>query len=658
MRPRVILKKTSYLKRQERGNSKRISKYLEKYVDEVGKALAKNGEAPWASKGGKAVGLEEARWLLPKEKTGVFYTGGFLGDGESPGNNQPKKQKGWIRRFTSNWLKALEKHSHRRNDGFRFILGLSPQTVRELTACNISCDQAMREIWSTAMGLYRERHGWTSHADELAWLAGAHHDTDNAHLHIMLFPTTKSGKLLRTNNNRGKDKVNDLNDLIAMVNIAADIYYREFMPFRFQSQEFKTSLLNSPEEEPSLPSLEDFEIPSGIGGDRRRQRVREEVRDIGEEVQWNDIAPLDEDKKIEMSLEYGETSFLAKIKSKIMRLRGTMILGAMATIAKVWEKKKMKFFPTIKSLNSTAEVKEVLERLSSSFPEEKSALEIFGALESSGIIKRQKVLERLKTLTSSPKEAGHAIINMAIGLRKNVTDKEAQSLGINLLRNFENGVTDKDDEKKLELIEQEGNRYLLEKRDEDLRRISYQSIRRSILVNSQAKASENPKIKEALVLLDQMIEGSKKVSLSLEARYLEAKFSVERDEKEIKMRKQTREWSLEKLGNALELVVKRSVGKPWPPHLDPETVISSLKSSTGKEIPNQTIGKTTYQKTVELTKDENTGIKAVSDTNPLEIIINTKNRRNRERRRELRARLRSIRRTRDIGKEEIEKEIK
>jgi hypothetical protein len=632
MKTRVILKKTSYLKRQERGNSKRISKYLEKYVDEVGKAIAKNGEAPWIRERLQNSQTQEPRWLLPQERTGVFYTGGFLGEGESPGNSEANKQKGWIRRFTTNWVKALEKNNTRRNDGFRFILGLSPQTVKELTACGISCDQAMREIWCTTVSLYRERHGWTSPQDDIAWLAGAHHDTDNAHMHIMLFPTTKSGKILRTNNSRGKERINDLNDLIAMSNIATEIYYREYMPFKYQSSEFKSELMQSPEQEPRIPDLEEFEIPSGIAGDKFRKQKDEEE----ENISWEDIKPLDSKRKDEIAQEYGVVSFINKIRKRVEGIRGRLILGAIATIAKVWEKKKLKFFPTIKSLNNPTEGKQILEKIQDTFPEEEDAMKRLEIVRDLEIISREKTRLRLNKIIENDQERGHTIINMAIGLRENITDTEAQKIAPTLLANFEAGIKASDNSKKLELVEQEGLRSLNEKKKEDSRRLEYQSIRRSLKVNLKEEPSKGESILKAIEILNQMIEGSKKVSLSLEARYLEAKYSIEKTEKGLQVKNEDREWDLENAAQSYKLIVRSNKGKPWPPHLDPDTVILPLEAPTGEKIENKTIRKRGEPQGEEARTEKLNE----EDTNPLEIIIKSKTRRNRERRAQIKKRLR------------------
>jgi hypothetical protein len=664
MRPRVILKKTSYLKRQERGNSKRISKYLEKYVDEVGKAMSKNGEAPWMKQKLTTNTTQsvdsEARWLLPKERTGVFYTGGFLGDQESPGNTEPNKQKGWIKRFTSNWLKALEKNSQRRNDGFRFILGLSPETVRELTKAHISCDQAMREIWNTTIALYRERHGWTSSEDEVAWLAGAHHDTDNAHMHIMLFPTTKSGKLLRTNNNRGKEKINDLNDLIAMVNISAELYYREIMPFKFQSQELKKSLLLSPEEDPPLPTLEDFDIPNGITRvNSANKRVREREEDeqkTRERIEWDEINPLDSRKKEEMALEYGEVSFLDQIKKKITSLRAKMILGAIATIVKVWERKKIKFFPTMRELYEKKDIDKTYLKVKESFPAEEKELERLQEIIEAGIIKKEKSIERLKNITTNVKERTHAIINMAIGLRDNIVAKDAYQMSLGLLGSYEANTSPKDNEKKLMLIEKEEKKCLQEKMLENRRTIEYLSVRRSILASLRSPkkkigAGTISLLEGALDILNQMIEGSKKVALSLEGRHLEAKSSILRQGDSISVREENREWNIKKTEVGYELLLEENVGKPFPPHLDPETVIEDLRKNSTVEIDNRAIEKTTAQITKSLAKLDSDAMEGDTKTtrgaesiakvsNPIEIIIRSKNLKNRERRRLLKESMR------------------
>jgi len=175
---RVTLKMSRFCPKGSVASSNSLGKHLPRYMDKAGKKFASLG------------GGTEARCLLPDDESGKIYTGGFLGDSSSPGSAERDKQLEWCRRIAKQWDKLLQPRSGRRSDGFRWVLSLGPRAADDLKVNGISTDMALRNIWQQTMALYQQRHGWNNCKGELAWLCGGHHD---ARLHIILFPTTRSG---------------------------------------------------------------------------------------------------------------------------------------------------------------------------------------------------------------------------------------------------------------------------------------------------------------------------------------------------------------------------------------------------------------------------------------------------------------------------------
>jgi hypothetical protein len=644
---RVILKKTTYFNKNHKGLSKRITRYLENYVDEVGKAAQKRGEPPWKKSGES----QEPRWLLPIEKTGVFYTGGFLGEETSPGAIEANKQRGWIRRFTARYVRALEKCPKRRSDGYRFVMSLAPEAVADLTKANISCDQAMREIWRTTMELYKERHGWNNPKEDVAWIAGAHHDTDNAHLHVLLFPTTKSGSLLRTNNARGKERVDDLNELIAMANIATEIFWRELLPLQLQSQEFKKALEENPDQEPPLPTIESFKARSGIPG-----KPREES-----EVVAKPILLLDSKFKEDKDLEYGEISILSRIKRKLGSVRGRMQLRATVAIALKWANKKLKFFGVVKSISDKSQATKTKSSLIKEFPQE--AQDIENLLKITGLVINRRAEKTLKEITENDEQYSAALLARVAGDLESNSIEEGTIIDWSgrLANAFEGATQGKESQAKLQAILKEGEATKSQRGETEKQTLAYRRLKRAIERALNLNSTLLPMIEPALKCLDKIIRGSKRLTLVFEARTNEANNSVRLlSNGKLEPRIEKREWALEKTPTGFEFQVKENEGKPWPPHLDPDTVIEPLKDIVKRgemEVERDIeIPRIKKKSTIELTDIEQPIYKTdkeIEEESPLELILRLKGRKNLFRKKEALDTMKRYRRlSRDIGSQD------
>jgi hypothetical protein len=672
---RVILKKTRYFPKGKGGGGRpsrsAIGKYLQRYMDEVGKA--KYGEHPRVVERTKEKSGGEEKggplWLLPEERTGIFYTGGFLCDqkkAQSPGSREPNKQMGWVKAFSTNWCKALEKHPKRQSDGLRFVLSLSPAAVEALGEAGLGCDQALREIWRTTLDLYRKRHGWEAPADDIAWIAGAHHDTDNAHLHILVFPTTKSGKPLRTNNarrakeNDKKIRIDDLNEMAAMANIAAEMYWRDLLPFELQSLEFQEEMRENPSQEPDLPGLEDYKVGSGIwtgtGGEEEETEPKKEEKKPKKKM---DLASWEEKGAEKGGVASGAVPILDKMRRRLGGLRGRLQLRAMAVISTVWGKRKLGFWGAMKSVTTASKTEgpKIKEALKKEFPDQMAALEALRRLAEPEALEGNATKGRLARtieragLGASPREAAEAgaALALAMGEPEDPESKAVLDFGTKLASTYDSGVNENDPVSKLKVIEADGAMIGKAKRIGDRQCSGYRRIRRALLRSLRTREGRDRKddIRLALELMEKILRGSKRLNLAMEARKQEAQSAVRsRPGKSPEVRRESREWKLgKKDGEGITMVAEKNEGKPWPRHLDPETVLEPLKGEakiTGpgkpkepleKEEPALRSRKLSAKDIKDLASAEGEeSQESKEEENPLRIILDLRSRRSRRRR--------------------------
>ena len=539
---RIVLKKTRYF---EKGRiaanfGRELKRYLGRYVDEVGKAATKHGEGPREQKG------SEPRWLLPEESTGVLWSGGFFGEEFSPGMKEPNKQLGWCRRLVDKWIGELGPATRRRNDGFRFVMSLGPRAVEDLTASGISVDQAMRNIWKTTVELYRERHGWSGKDGQLGWVAGAHHDTDNAHMHLIVFPTTKGGTPLKTNfRGVGERKIDDLNDLIALANISAEIFWRENLGLEYQAREYKESLLINAEKEPELPEIKDYKTAKVEPARKKREpapklRLKALGRETAEEIQ----------------IALGTNTPKRRGLSRALR----RIRSYVGVLENYGEKRKVKFWDLLKLIEK--DPKQANEALQEDFPEEAAALDNLQKELASG---RRKWEKRLASdWAKRGKEWGRALLCAVLGMPEEPKPDHLLETGLKLAAGFEKSFKSIPEDK-LKQVWAVGT---------DLGKDARRAGRDKTRYRAAYLPFKNRTEKKGLTaLFGAIIRGAERLKEILEARKNETRSAIQKTRGGYKLQEIDREWSL-KNG---EMVGEPSKGRPWPLHLDPELVFEKVK---------------------------------------------------------------------------------
>jgi hypothetical protein len=602
---RVILKKTKYFPKGSATSSRNLKRYLSKYMDEVEKGKQKNrGENP-------SILLPplnpNSQTILPDESDGTFWTGGFLGNTKSPPHYEKNKHKGWIQNTKNTWVQLLNQNPSRRNDGFRFVLSLAPESLKALKENAQSPDQALREIWRQTLWLYRKQHHWDTPDQELGWLAASHHDTNNTHLHILVFPTTQSGLPLRTNNQRGPEKEDDLNNLIALSNIAAEIYWRQTLPLQNQSPQYLQALALNPTEEPPIPTLASFGIKSGLPNPQKKTQKTPPATpppSTKPAPDWNE-ALLTPEEKDQSDLETGKKSLLQAIKIQKKGLEEITTLQCTLTTYETWGPKRINPWVTKKNLDGkSGSLKALQEKL----PQESKALSTLLAFENLLPPGRAKnTLESLKT-----QEFGHALLALTTGLKETPSAIETSQGLHKAAALYEKSIQETDSPEKLKTIYQEGLWALQEQKRESLRTQNYKALLKQVQkLETQGQAISNSK-----TVIQTLIAGSQTLTRALEARAWEAHHATTQNANgTISYQKISRDWSLDPSTN--QLTAKPSQGKPWPPHIDPELILPKLELPTP---PNPT--RTNPKELKKLLSDRMT-----PDESPLVRFIKSKARR-------------------------------
>lgn len=577
---RIILKKTRLFEkgRISANYGRELKRYLARYVDEVGKAATKGGEGPSERRGEE----KEARWLLPEESTGILWSGGFFGEEFSAGMAQSNKQLGWCRNFVNRWIGALEPATRRRNDGFRFIMSLGPKAVEDLTASGISVDQAMRSVWKTTVALYRERHGWTEKGGELGWVAGAHHDTDNAHMHLIVFPTTLDGTPLKTNyRGVGEKKIDDLNDLIAMCNIAAEIFWRDNLGLEYQSREYREKILDNPESEPDLPEIKDFKRAYV----EPAKKKREPSPKLGLKAMGREAA-----EELRLALGAGKPRRRGWSRA-LRRLRSYVSI-----LETYGEKRSVKLWDMLKLIDKNPE--EAVEALEKDFPEETEAMQTLQKELAKGSRKWEKRVAGGWGKRGA--DWARALLASVLGMPDDPKREHLRETGIKLATGFEKSFKTIPEER-LKGVWNVGTGL-----GKDARRAGRDKARyrAAYLPFKEKSGKDKPGL---LTLFRAVIRGAERLKEMLEARRNETRAAIKQGKGKFTLREIEREWSVE---NG-DMVPKKTIGRPWPLHLDPELVFEKLKTEEPAPPPPQIPKK---RKTEEIAETMKTGQRAPEES--------------------------------------------
>lgn len=578
---RVVMHLTGrFGKKSKKESTKAVRRYLQRYADEKGKEKAnlKRGLDPKAERG----------TLLPKTKStsnakdnkfglgegqGKIYSGGFLQEDPSPGASKPRMQEAWIKRKVSTWMDLITPQTKRTSDGHRIVLSLAPLETKELTKCGISGEEALKDIWETTLELYKEKHGWEQ--EELAWVGGTHHDTNNLHLHILLFPTTKSGIALRTSNQRkGEDrKIDDLDEFRAMANQAAELYWRKTLPLEYQTPEYQIAQILD-ETLPELPSLEDFwsENPLGknkvITKDPKRDEeiAKAKERNVTRLEKAEELARLQGNKDL-IEFFTTHTSILPESKEDqkkhLQNLRRAKhqlkdLDRAISGWIKTKGEKDLPSLTVILTRDNAEEQARLKAILNEIYPESEASLD-----DLEDLIKEVGDENLARVL---PPQRNTALLEMILGSAPYVprgSEEEAVLF-----------------QKEYQFQKKKSNPDAIDKSANNFQKTLSQLRERWLLLGArriQTKRIKDQKAQEKTQkFLERLHRGSKIIMNALESRLKDLRAMVSKVKGENKFKERDLEWEIVSEGGIDKIVIGDTKGAPWPQYLNPQDILQKI----------------------------------------------------------------------------------
>lgn len=167
-----------------------VSDNILRYLDETRKPSEN-------ALGGKPVSeLKEGIGYLTKEEKGRLRVYGFLRDDirEMSGQDANSMENdALVQQSHTAWAQRLKRKKIKRLS-HNYVLSLHPDLCRVLPAMGKSADELLVNTARNVMRKYQSKY---YPEDRISYLLGVHHDKDHIHAHLMLFPTTDKGKLLR-----------------------------------------------------------------------------------------------------------------------------------------------------------------------------------------------------------------------------------------------------------------------------------------------------------------------------------------------------------------------------------------------------------------------------------------------------------------------------
>jgi hypothetical protein len=483
------------------------------------------------------------RNLLPADQLACLYSGGFLLGSPSASPPEETKQRDWIKRMIQKWSAELAGKSRRTNDGFRIILSMVPDAERDLTDSKHSTSQALLEIWEKTIELFRLRHG----CGELGWICGDRPDSGSAHLNIILFPTTKDEQPLLDGADGGEPP---LVEIFAMANLAAEIYWRDYLGFAHQDPDYQKTISKVPIYEPPLPSCDSL-IKGKAVVNSRKSNLKETPK--------INAALIARDMLSDTMISLNMGSPLRKSAHKgISRLESLVAI-------KITFKDKNWVIKQIINEKSTAQTREVQEKLPDEYLIIKDLIDELGRSEH--LPTRRLVGE----IAQNEVESAFVALYLAVGIQGQPSNETTLKFGAKLAAGYQDAVKKLPDEKIAAAWNRRGE-FQVGATKTKLRACSYRNALRAI-------ASNKPDSRSARILLT-LIRGAELIGHLLDAMHDEITMGIDYAGTNGRKNIQKLEWSIDNE----QMVRKNALGAPWPPHFDPITVFVPLMGSEPKTL--------------------------------------------------------------------------
>ena len=178
-----------------------------------------------------AIANNHPNWLkqgvdyLSKEEAGRLHAYGFLREDVMRHTGQiPHKLKNddLVEACLQVWEKRLSRKDIKRV-AHKYVLSLRPELCELMAKTGHSADKLLDSAVRETMRRFREKYYPNQ---KIGYLMGVHHDKAHIHAHVMLFPTTSTGKLLRvTDESRARGNRTPFQDMLKFATKAVYRFY-------------------------------------------------------------------------------------------------------------------------------------------------------------------------------------------------------------------------------------------------------------------------------------------------------------------------------------------------------------------------------------------------------------------------------------------------
>ena len=492
------------------------------------------------------------RYVEAGESDGSLFTGGFFGVRQSPGRDNRYKQLDWIRLTVNRWNRELGPRVLRGCDGIRLTLKFEKRPFMDLVESKIDTEQSLLEIWTQTIELLRMRHGWNNPDGELAWISAA---KPGRPILIALFPTSRSGVPLETLYQNGPQF---FPELTAIVNMAAELFWREHLRYGYQTPEYKKWIGIDPMEEPPLPPIADYS-----------EAKVARMRSSGHDKPALKLMLLPKDAVADIELALGIDNTFRK-----PRHEGMCRLRSMVAVSGPRDKLGIQFWKLLQYRTRIPAA--AIGALKEGFRDEAICIDALA----NDLKKWVRPPERLVAdkLESGDQDWAVALFDLVLGLEDDAGNVAVLAKGAALAEEMESRIKRLRDEYLPELWKHRGD---LVRRSigARLRARQYRNAARSVALQLGESS-------QVVLVLSRLACGAVRASDILDARLDEFEAGFEHKSGVFERRIARRDWAIAK-GKMVGIV---NDGVPWPPHFDPIAVFGVLQAGeVAQPAPDDTI---------------------------------------------------------------------
>lgn len=340
-------------------------------------------------------------------------------------------------------------------------------------------------------------------------------------------------------------------ELIAMANIATEMYWREHLGIEYQADEYLEWLRMFPESEPPLPGLNDYV----------RNRRPQTLRDKRPVKPKFNLSLVTKNTLEDTAWQLGQKMTLKKLPGKGLRRLTSRVM-----IHQVFGKLAPSIWIIIHDLSKKPEHTELLIK---EFLDENEALNI---LQASLAKSTNKTVRRLAAhWQNNQVQRTWSLIDLALGVNPNPPREFIHYTGIKEAKEFDM-ISPTFTPEKLPRAWVLRKTWNILSNQTRVRHNLYRAVRRAIAAKLGTQSQEAK-------ILSKLILGAERLADGIDTRKEEMEAIIQKTGNKLALRTEDRDWSLANR----EMVLKPGSGAPWPAHFDAATVFQPLKNAATTE---------------------------------------------------------------------------